>query len=189
MPRPSDRILLDRGSATGSRQHRQREPRRTAVATGTTSFSVLEEARTEPKDRFLSTTTSSTTFTAHEPNQVWLTDITEHLTDEGKLYLCAIEDWHSTKKVGYTRQSAGSGPMSGNGSARFSTGTEIRRTLLTEAIEVLRLDTGVGDYAGPTTTEQPVIACLRLWPGACARPGQVPPDRRCAGSPYRTPSP
>jgi transposase InsO family protein len=31
-------------------------------------------------------------FTAAAPNLVWLTDITEHATSEGKLYLCAIKD-------------------------------------------------------------------------------------------------
>jgi putative transposase len=31
-------------------------------------------------------------FTASAPNVVWLTDITEHNTAEGKLYLCAIKD-------------------------------------------------------------------------------------------------
>jgi transposase InsO family protein len=31
-------------------------------------------------------------FTAAGPNQVWLADITEHRTGEGKLYLCAIKD-------------------------------------------------------------------------------------------------
>ena len=31
-------------------------------------------------------------FTADEPDQLWLTDITEHPTAEGKLYLCAIKD-------------------------------------------------------------------------------------------------
>ena len=31
-------------------------------------------------------------FTATGPNQLWLTDITEHKTSEGKLYLCAIKD-------------------------------------------------------------------------------------------------
>lgn len=41
-------------------------------------------------------------FTAQEPNQVWLTDITEHRTDEGKLYLCAIKDLYSNKIVGYS---------------------------------------------------------------------------------------
>jgi transposase InsO family protein len=41
-------------------------------------------------------------FTADRPNQVWLTDITEHWTDEGKLYLCAIKDLYSNKIVGYS---------------------------------------------------------------------------------------
>jgi putative transposase len=31
-------------------------------------------------------------FTAPAPNVLWLTDITEHRTSEGKLYLCAIKD-------------------------------------------------------------------------------------------------
>ena len=31
-------------------------------------------------------------FTAEAPNQLWLGDITEHSTKEGKLYLCAIKD-------------------------------------------------------------------------------------------------
>ena len=31
-------------------------------------------------------------FTADTLNQLWLLDITEHWTDEGKLYLCAIKD-------------------------------------------------------------------------------------------------
>src|SRR5690606_2143745 len=41
-------------------------------------------------------------FTAHAPNQLWLTDITEHHTDEGKLYLCAIKDVFSARIVGYS---------------------------------------------------------------------------------------
>jgi len=40
-------------------------------------------------------------FTASAPNQVWLTDITEHRTAEGKLYLCAIKDLYSNRIVGY----------------------------------------------------------------------------------------
>lgn len=35
-------------------------------------------------------------FTANDPNELWLTDITEHKTGEGKLYLCAIKDAYST---------------------------------------------------------------------------------------------
>jgi transposase InsO family protein len=41
-------------------------------------------------------------FTASAPNQVWLTDITEHPTAEGKLYLCAVKDVHSNRIVGYS---------------------------------------------------------------------------------------
>ncbi len=40
-------------------------------------------------------------FTAPGPNLVWLTDITEHPTGEGKLYLCAIKDCYSNRIVGY----------------------------------------------------------------------------------------
>ena len=37
------------------------------------------------------------------PDQVWLTDITEHWTaGEGKLYLCAVKDCWSNKIVGYS---------------------------------------------------------------------------------------
>ena len=41
-------------------------------------------------------------FTAEGPNRVWLTDITEHATSEGKLYLCAIKDVFSGRIVGYS---------------------------------------------------------------------------------------
>ena len=41
-------------------------------------------------------------FTADAPNQLWLADITEHQTGEGKLYLCAIKDVFSTRIVGYS---------------------------------------------------------------------------------------
>ena len=49
-------------------------------------------------------------FTAAAPNLKWLTDMppqaggtpSEHRTDEGKLYLCAIKDCHSNRIVGYS---------------------------------------------------------------------------------------
>ncbi|WP_246308451.1 IS3 family transposase [Kineosphaera limosa] len=41
-------------------------------------------------------------FTADGVNELWLTDITEHWTDEGKLYLCAIKDVFSGRIVGYS---------------------------------------------------------------------------------------
>jgi putative transposase len=41
-------------------------------------------------------------FTATAPDEVWLTDITEHATGEGKLYLCAVKDVFSNRIVGYS---------------------------------------------------------------------------------------
>ena len=39
-------------------------------------------------------------FTAAAPNLVWLTDITEHRTGEGKLYVCAVKDLWSNRIIG-----------------------------------------------------------------------------------------
>ena len=44
-------------------------------------------------------------FTAAAPNLVWLIDITEHRTDEGKLYACVIKDVFANKIVGYALDS------------------------------------------------------------------------------------
>ena len=41
-------------------------------------------------------------FTAARPNELWLTDLTEHRTAEGKIYLCAIKDVFSNRIVGYS---------------------------------------------------------------------------------------
>lgn len=41
-------------------------------------------------------------FIADKPNELWLTDITEHRTGEGKLYLCAIKDVYSNRIVGFS---------------------------------------------------------------------------------------
>ena len=40
-------------------------------------------------------------FNAEAVNELWLTDISEHWTREGKLYLCAVKDAHSGRIVGY----------------------------------------------------------------------------------------
>ncbi len=41
-------------------------------------------------------------FTAESANLLWLTDISEHYTGEGKLYLCAVKDVFSNRIVGYS---------------------------------------------------------------------------------------
>ena len=40
-------------------------------------------------------------FCADGPNQVWVADLTEHRTGEGKLYICAIKDLWSNRIVGW----------------------------------------------------------------------------------------
>lgn len=41
-------------------------------------------------------------FVAETVNTLWLTDISEHRTGEGKLYLCAVKDVCSNRIVGYS---------------------------------------------------------------------------------------
>ena len=41
-------------------------------------------------------------FGAERPNLLWFTDITEHPTAEGKLYLCAVKDACTNRIVGYS---------------------------------------------------------------------------------------
>ncbi len=41
-------------------------------------------------------------FTAQAPNQLWVSDITEHRTAEGKLYVCVIKDLWSNRIVGWS---------------------------------------------------------------------------------------
>jgi putative transposase len=41
-------------------------------------------------------------FSANRANQLWFTDITEHPTKSGKLYMCSLEDAFSGRIVGYS---------------------------------------------------------------------------------------
>lgn len=50
-------------------------------------------------------------FTASAPNQLWLTDITEHSTGEGKVYLAAVLDVFSKKIVGYATSDRMTAPL------------------------------------------------------------------------------
>lgn len=53
-------------------------------------------------------------FHAEGPNQVWLTDITEHHTSEGTLYSCAVKDVWSNRIVGYSIDSPMKKPIAIN---------------------------------------------------------------------------
>ena len=59
-------------------------------------------ARNASPARRSTTTWCGATSPHRRPNQLWLTDITEHRTGEGKLYLCAIKDVCSNRIVGYS---------------------------------------------------------------------------------------
>ena len=41
-------------------------------------------------------------FRSARPNRLWMTDITEHFTGEGKLYCCVVLDAHSRRVVGWS---------------------------------------------------------------------------------------
>lgn len=55
-------------------------------------------------------------FMAAGPNQLWLTELTEHRTGEGKLYLCAVKDVWSGRIVGYLHRLADEGTSGPPGS-------------------------------------------------------------------------
>ncbi|WP_312098825.1 DDE-type integrase/transposase/recombinase [Corynebacterium dentalis] len=50
-------------------------------------------------------------FEADRANQLWLTDITDHKTAEGKLYLCAVKDAFSGRIVGCSMDSRMKAPL------------------------------------------------------------------------------
>ena len=45
-------------------------------------------------------------FARHGPNQLWVTDITEHPTREGKVYCCVVLDTYSRRVVGWSIDSS-----------------------------------------------------------------------------------
>jgi putative transposase len=73
------------------------------VLTRTHLVGVLEEARPEQEDRpAVHDDLVDRQFIAEFADELSLTDITEHRTDEGTLYLCAIKDVWSNRIVGYS---------------------------------------------------------------------------------------
>ena len=63
--------------------------------------SVIRKRKTTPPGPPVHDDLLQRDFTAEALDVVWLTDITEHPTGEGKLYLCAIKDACSRRIVGY----------------------------------------------------------------------------------------
>ena len=50
-------------------------------------------------------------FDRERPNQLWVTDITEHRTRESKLYCCVVLDAHSRRVVGWSIDPAASATL------------------------------------------------------------------------------
>lgn len=50
-------------------------------------------------------------FTRAGPNQLWVTDITEHPTREGKIYCCVILDTYSRRVVGWSIDASPTGAL------------------------------------------------------------------------------
>ena len=83
-------------------------------------------------------------FTAAAPNQVWLTDITEHHTEEGKLYLCAIKDLYSAPDRGLLDRLADEDPHRGRRPGQ--SGRPPRRTTQSPAARSTRTGAASSDH-------------------------------------------
>ena len=62
-------------------------------------------------------------FTAEAANRVWLTDLTEHPTSEGKLYVCAVKDVWSRRIVGYSISDRMTSDLAVNAASRLQSTT------------------------------------------------------------------
>ncbi len=125
-------------------------------------------------------------FTADGPNRLWLADITEHRTAEGKLYLCAIKDVWSRRIVGYSIDSrmksrlavtalhnavARRGPVAGC-VLHTDRGSQFRSRKLIRALNQHHMIGRWAESAPPATTPpwNPSSACSRTT-SSTAEPG------------------
>ena len=101
----------DPSSATGSSPTSSKRPATPVRAAGLAAVLAgrdllgaqpARRAGASARARRSTTTSCSATSPPTAPNRLWLTDITEHPTDEGKLYFCAIKDVFSNRIVGYS---------------------------------------------------------------------------------------
>lgn len=140
-------------------------------------------------------------FTASEPNALWLSDITEHRTGEGKLYLCAIKDVFSNRIVGYSIDSRMKSRLA---TAALSSAVARRGDVDGCILHSDRgsqggfnwssqhLDRGGVRQWRPRTGRRRRVMCLRVRVGSgvrigrcvrrCVRPGGLSPHGRCSGS-------
>ena len=125
-------------------------------------------------------------------NQVWLTDISEHPTWEGKRYLCAVTDCYSNKIVGYSIDS----PMaSGRAAAALGNaiaprspettfvhsdrGSEFRSTKVVRLLNNNGLRASMG-ASGRAATTQPWRASSRRCSATSSTPAAGTAAKSCA---------
>ncbi len=132
-------------------------------------------------------------FTAVAPNRLWLTDITEHPTAEGKLYLCAVKDACSKRIVGYSIDDRMTSELAVNalrnavalrGSVEAivhsDRGSQFRSHAYVRALRDARLLGSMGRVgACADNAAMESFFSLLQKPPAVANPGRTPPgDRR-----------
>jgi putative transposase len=69
---------------------------------GLQGLPVLKAKRRGPSENATATDLVMRDFSRDAPNRLWLTDITEHRTREGKLYCCVVLDAYSRSIVGWS---------------------------------------------------------------------------------------
>lgn len=109
-------------------------------------------------------------FSAQAPNRLWLADITEHTTCEGKLYICAIKDAFSNRIVGYSIDSR----MKSRLAVAALSGAVARRGEVAGCI--LHTDRGSQFRAGSSSTPCTIAAWSAPW-AESGPPATTPPWR------------
>lgn len=79
-------------------------------------------------------------FARHGPNQLWVTDITEHPTREGKVYCCVVLDTYSRRVVGWSIDSSQTAALVTNA---LGMAIDSRLGNSTEAGTIIHSDQGV----------------------------------------------
>jgi len=69
---------------------------------GLQGLPVVKAKRKGPSENATATDLVMRDFSRDAPNRLWLTDITEHRTREGKLYCCVVLDAYSRRVVGWS---------------------------------------------------------------------------------------
>ena len=96
------RYLADEAKAVGQRMCRRTAWRIWSAGGWTSVISRIGRGRHRKAGPPVHDDLVERDFTAAGPNELWLTDITERWTADGKLYLCAIKDVYSGRIVGYS---------------------------------------------------------------------------------------